>query len=160
MSITFWKEEDDQDTTTYTCYHCENHAFYDARIAAGLNDDEEGFWNTDVGFEYDPKIHARESCGECGGTGEVVLTSDRHSINLANSNAAAWMALLNMEFDYCGTIDEPALEDWSVIRDRMLDSRNPQYLGHSAFLYFRDLCARWNELVLVARKGDNQLHWG
>jgi len=160
MSITFWTDGDEEIVTTYDCYHCENRASYDRRVAAGLLDEDPlGFW-ADDGIEYDPATMAYENCSECKGAGVVEFSTDKRSINLANGNAGAWLALMNIDYDYCGTIDAPEIQDWDTIRDRMVSSAQAKYLGHENFLYFRDLFRRWNELVKYAATHENQIHWG
>ena len=153
MSITFWTEGDEELITTYNCYHCENRAFYDRRIAAGIADDAEGFWSDD-GIKYDPATMAYSSCSECKGAGVVEFSTDKRSINLANINASTWLTLMGIDFDYCGMIEAPEVLEWETIRERMLDGE------HANFLYFRDLYRRWNELVKYAATRENRIHWG
>ena len=157
MSITFWTNGDSTVVTTYDCHQCDGRA-YEEYMELGFHNGEQ--------YEYDPDIHANSACRECKGKGVIEFEDDEHSINLANSNAASWLKLVGVPFDYCGTIERPVLLEWDDIREAMLEideggyARHAFMSGHESFMYFRRLTERWNELVAVAQANSYEIHWG
>lgn len=99
----------------------------------------------------------RPTCSECSGTGVWVSKSDKHEVNMSNSNALSVMQTLKMSPNSCGQITPKKLSQHICIFNAMGDHT----LTPDQREYVEGRAAQLHQLAIAATQaGVEHINWG